>query len=160
MTYFDRWGKPHTPKPGDVVKDRSGIFAMLYHTNHILVCYAPYARQVAELPGGGIDKGEDKDTALWREVFEETGFHIENPKITKRLENFVKFYTEDKNEFWNYTQTIYAVDATNQNIFFDGVRDTPENGKTQWLHIDDIPDTTFRHMHIESIQPWLQEMKK
>ena len=37
--------------------------------------------RILDIPGGHIDVGENPEQAVIREVFEETGVHIQNPKI-------------------------------------------------------------------------------
>jgi len=50
-----------------------------------------------QLPGGGIDTGENPIQALYREVMEETGWHITSPK---RLGAFRRFVFMPEYNLW------------------------------------------------------------
>ncbi|MDU8910886.1 NUDIX hydrolase [Aestuariicoccus sp. MJ-SS9] len=50
-----------------------------------------------QLPGGGVDPGESPLTALYREVFEETGWHIARPR---RIGAFRRFTYMPEYDLW------------------------------------------------------------
>ena len=50
-----------------------------------------------QLPGGGIDPGESPITALHREVYEETGWHVANPR---RVGAFRRFTYMPEYDLW------------------------------------------------------------
>ncbi len=73
-----RFGQP--PRPRIRYRRRPGAYAILWRDGRVLLTHQ--ARPVPEfqLPGGGIDPGEDAIPALRREVFEETGWSIGAPR--------------------------------------------------------------------------------
>ena len=143
ITYIDRHGKPHTPKPNDLVKDRSGVFAIIIHDKKLLVTAGHHAPNVPELPGGGIDPGEDTITALLREIYEETGQTVTNYSITCEYHQKVNYYADDLNEYWNYDRTYFQIDWTPSTIW-DSKIDTPDGGKSWWMNLDDVSSVPFR----------------
>ena len=67
-----RWGKP-------------GVAAVIVHDRRVLLFrHVFWTAARWGLPGGGIERGEDAETAIRREVREECGLEIE---IVRRLEN-------------------------------------------------------------------------
>ena len=69
-----RYGEP--VKPGQSYRRRAGVYGVLLDGDAVLLTHQ--ARPVPEyqLPGGGIEPGENPIAALHREVYEETGWHI------------------------------------------------------------------------------------
>lgn len=77
-----------TPVNGQRYVQRPGAYAILPREGKILVTYQGDPHFEFQLPGGGIDAGEGAIQALHREVFEETGYRIANPR---RLGAFRRF---------------------------------------------------------------------
>jgi 8-oxo-dGTP diphosphatase len=61
-------------------KTRPGAYAVLVRDGKILLTWQGAPHDELQLPGGGIDPGEGPLDALYREVFEETGWRITNPR--------------------------------------------------------------------------------
>ncbi|WP_193143326.1 MULTISPECIES: NUDIX domain-containing protein [unclassified Meridianimarinicoccus] len=55
---------------------RPGVYAILARGDQVLLTHQMAPVPEFQLPGGGIDPGEQPLCALYREVFEETGWHI------------------------------------------------------------------------------------
>jgi ADP-ribose pyrophosphatase YjhB (NUDIX family) len=68
------------PGPGPVKVQRAGAYAVLAHDGRILLTRLAYTK-VWTLPGGGIDHGEDPVDAVRREVHEETGLPLTQPRL-------------------------------------------------------------------------------
>ncbi len=62
-----------------VYKVRSGVYAILPLENNLLVTHQGLSSPEVQLPGGGIDPGEQPLHALHREILEETGWIISKP---------------------------------------------------------------------------------
>jgi 8-oxo-dGTP pyrophosphatase MutT (NUDIX family) len=143
--YIDRLGAKHTPSKGDVVKDRKGSFAIIFdNKNRILVTAGPHAPEVPELPGGGIDDGEDAEKAVIREIYEETAQTVQDYTIKKQWNFDVGFYADDVNEYWNYQKFYFEIELKNAKHFFDGKIKTPEGGLSWWQDIKDVKSMNFR----------------
>ena len=82
-----RFGEP--PQAHIHYRHRPGAYAILRRGEEILLTFqdAPFAE--FQLPGGGIDLGEHVMQALRREVMEETGYLISNPKKLGVFRRFV-----------------------------------------------------------------------
>jgi ADP-ribose pyrophosphatase YjhB (NUDIX family) len=70
---------PPVPE-GPVKVQRAGAYAVLAHDGRILLTRLSYTK-VWTLPGGGIDHGEDPVDAVRREVHEETGLPLTDPRL-------------------------------------------------------------------------------
>lgn len=69
-----RFGEP--VEAGRRYVRRPGIYALLPLGGRVLVTFQEEPKPEFQLPGGGIDRGEQPMAALHREVFEETGWRI------------------------------------------------------------------------------------
>ncbi|WP_126975266.1 NUDIX domain-containing protein [Frigidibacter oleivorans] len=90
-----RVGEP--PEAGRSYGRRPGVYAVLALGSSVLLTHQ--ARPVPEfqLPGGGIDRGEQPIRALHREVYEETGWSIARPR---RLGAFRRFTYMPEYDRW------------------------------------------------------------
>jgi 8-oxo-dGTP diphosphatase len=67
-------------KPGQRYGLRPGVYAVLRLGGQVLVTHQSDPQPEFQLPGGGIDPGEQPLAALYREVMEETGWKIAEPR--------------------------------------------------------------------------------
>jgi 8-oxo-dGTP diphosphatase len=84
-------------RPGQRYIRRPGVYAVLLRGDHILATHQAAPVPEFQLPGGGIDKGEQPIAALHREVFEETGWKI---AVTRRLGAFRRFTYMPEYDLW------------------------------------------------------------
>lgn len=75
-------------KPGQRYRRRPGVYAILLDGDHILATHQAAPIPEFQLPGGGIDRGEQPIPALHREVYEETGWRI---AVERQLGSFRRF---------------------------------------------------------------------
>ncbi len=76
---------------------RAGVYAILPINGKLLLTHQMEPVPEFQLPGGGIDRNEHPITALHREVKEETGWKIANPR---RLGAFRRFVYMPEYELW------------------------------------------------------------
>lgn len=69
-----RYGE--VPKSDQRYIRRPGVYAILHRDGEVLLTHQAVPLSEIQLPGGGIDAGENPIAALHREVFEETGWHM------------------------------------------------------------------------------------
>lgn len=84
-------------KAGQRYTRRPGVYAVLLDGDAVLTTFQESPISEFQLPGGGIDKGEQPIAALHREVFEETGWKID---ITRRLGAFRRFTYMPEYDLW------------------------------------------------------------
>ncbi|MGV6840337.1 MAG: NUDIX domain-containing protein [Planktomarina sp.] len=78
----------HPPKSGQTYIRRPGVYAILPMDGGVLLTFQGGNHNELQLPGGGIDPGENPLTALHREVNEETGWRIARPQVFGRYKRF------------------------------------------------------------------------
>ena len=101
-----RFGEP--PRRDVDYRLRPGAYAILPRDGRLLVTHQTAPVPELQLPGGGIDPGEQPLQALHREVFEETGWRIARPR---RLGAFRRFtYMPDYGIWAEKLCIIYRAD--------------------------------------------------
>jgi 8-oxo-dGTP diphosphatase len=90
-----RYGE--SKRPDQTYRRRPGVYAILLRGDSILVTHQSAPVPEFQLPGGGIDKGEQPIPALHREVREETGWCI---RVDRRLGAFRRFTHMPEYGFW------------------------------------------------------------
>ncbi|MEM9370272.1 MAG: NUDIX domain-containing protein [Pseudomonadota bacterium] len=99
-----RIGEPW--RAGKPYRDRPGVYALITGGEGLL-CVVQEGE--LQLPGGGIDPGEQPLCALHREVGEETGWRIAEPRFLTRFQRFA--WLPDY-KFWaRKTQSVYLARA-------------------------------------------------
>ena len=68
---------------------RVGAYAILPRNGHLLLTHQDEPEPETQLPGGGVDPGESPLSALYREVREETGWTIAQPRRFGAFRRFV-----------------------------------------------------------------------
>ncbi|TNF20141.1 MAG: NUDIX domain-containing protein [Rhodobacteraceae bacterium] len=79
----------NAPEPGRAYRLRAGVYAILPLGDQVLLTRKAGSTEPLQLPGGGIDPGESPLQALHREVFEETGWRIADPRRIGAARRFV-----------------------------------------------------------------------
>lgn len=98
---FGQW-----PEAGRSYRPRPGIYAIIDAGDGILASFQEIITPELQLPGGGIDPGEQPLAALHREVMEETGYRIHAPR---RLGMFHRYtYMPDYDQYAHKLCHIYA----------------------------------------------------
>lgn len=90
-----RFGTP--PEKGQTYVRRVGAYALLPKGRHLLLTCQSDPDPDLQLPGGGVDPGESPVRALHREVYEETGWHIAEPR---RIGAFRRFVYMPEYDLW------------------------------------------------------------
>lgn len=159
-TYIDRHGNAAEPGEDAVIGTREGEFAVFSWNGKILLISPKKAPGVLELPGGGIDPGEDAMTALYREIAEETGFSLTGITIDDSHAQRVGYFADDageNGEFWAYSMRFHLIDASPiARMHFEGARITPEQGAMRWVAADSLDSVTVIATHRDPIRRLLK----
>ena len=84
-------------KTGQRYRRRPGVYAILLRGGSILTTFQNAPVPEFQLPGGGIDRGEQPVAALHREVIEETGWKI---ALIRRIGAFRRFTYMPEYDLW------------------------------------------------------------
>lgn len=90
-----RVGEP--VRPEKIYTIRPGIYGILERNGSILLTHQSDPEPEFQLPGGGIDSGEDPIPALHREILEETGWRVGK---VRRLGAFRRFTYMPEYDLW------------------------------------------------------------
>ncbi|MCL5777755.1 NUDIX domain-containing protein [Limibaculum sp. FT325] len=128
-----RIGEPWAP--GRPYRDRRGAYVLALREGRLL---AVWQEDELQLPGGGIDPGESPIRALHREVREETGWLIADPR---RLTAFQRYAWLWDYGYWaRKVQSVYMARAVRR------LGPPSEPGHVPvWLS----PDEAARALHVE-----------
>jgi 8-oxo-dGTP diphosphatase len=83
-------------KPGIRYRRRAGVYGVLLDGDAVLLTHQAEPSPEYQLPGGGIDPGENPIATLHREVFEETGWHIGGLRFVGTYRRFTYMPEYDK----------------------------------------------------------------
>ncbi|MBD3785962.1 MAG: NUDIX hydrolase [Sphingomonadales bacterium] len=93
-------------KAGQSYRRRAGVYAVLIRDGAVLLTHQAAPTPEFQLPGGGIDPGENPIAALHREVFEETGWSIAAPRRVGAYRRFT--YMPEYDRWAEKLCTIYV----------------------------------------------------
>jgi len=82
---------------------RPSAYGIVIRKNKILLVKE---RGKFHLPGGGIDLGESPDSAVLREVREETGCTVKNPKLITMASSFFSYRTSGSPPHLQHVQSL------------------------------------------------------
>lgn len=86
-----------TPRRGLKYTARPGVYAILARGSDVLLTHQMEPQPEFQLPGGGVDPGEQPLRALHREVFEETGWRL---GAARRLDAHRRFTYMPEYDLW------------------------------------------------------------
>ncbi|MFH0856891.1 MAG: NUDIX domain-containing protein [bacterium] len=89
-----------SPQDESLLEIREAARAVLFDEDGLVPLLFVAKYNYYKIPGGGIDKGEDKLQALAREVLEEAGSEI---KVTGEVGKIIEFRSK-----WNFKQVSYC----------------------------------------------------
>jgi 8-oxo-dGTP pyrophosphatase MutT (NUDIX family) len=102
-----------------------------------------------DLPGGHIEKGEDKLTALKREVWEEANLKIDNEKFKKNVKLEIPEIGIDS-VMAIYTADAVTIDVNLKPADWEGSDGIPEHNEYKWVQ---------NHHDVENL-PMLPQVKE
>ncbi|QIS15030.1 NUDIX hydrolase [Nocardia arthritidis] len=104
-------GEVHIVHRSDIVR-RTSVYALLYDAKGVLLVRdSARIEEQWDLPGGGVEPGEDLIDALTREVREETGLHITGQPI--ELCQFIEYFFDvESGTGWESTRHYFRAAAT------------------------------------------------
>jgi 8-oxo-dGTP pyrophosphatase MutT (NUDIX family) len=102
-------GNVHFVKESELVP-RSSVYGVITRENEVLLVNDRTGEDKWDLPGGGIEDGEDLETALSREIKEETGMSLRG--MSEMVCQFVEyFYDLTSNQGWESTRSFFKVEC-------------------------------------------------
>ena len=111
------------------------VTPFVFHNSNVAVIRKPsYPKGVYRPPSGGIEPGEDFESGIKREAYEEIGLHIEIEKYI--LKTYVDFHFED--EVVNWITHVFTAQSTTSDI---NPIDQKEISSARWATIEELETT-------------------
>lgn len=108
-------GNVHIVQETELIK-RSSVYGVIVSGNEVLLVKDRTSEDKWDLPGGGIEHGEDLIKALHREVQEETGLTVtQEPELICQFIEY--FYDIDSNRGWESTRSFFKITWQGQPVF-------------------------------------------
>ncbi len=159
--FYDRRGNVVTPSVNAIIKPRRGVFALVHAISDdaILLVYETLAPDVPQLPGGGIEQGEDLDPVRCRREWgEETGLPFEAEGPFGKF-NHIRGFQSAYGEFWIYDQTFFLY-RLNKPVTVGQKWRNSEEGEASWEYIADLPKLDVHRGHWCGIAALLPELER
>lgn len=140
------WRERVVCKKMNNISHRKSVRAIVLHEDKLLSMHRKkFGKEYYTLIGGGVDLGEELETALRRELREETGVEVDNVRLV---------FVEDGGELFG-TQYVYLCDYKSGSVALDP--DTEEAKITAmgqniyepvWLPVLYLPRVSFRSQSV------------
>lgn len=157
--FYDRRGDIVTPTQSSIIRPRRGVFALAVSLPARAVLFATEAKypDTLELPGGGIEDGEDLELAVRREWQEEASidFNMEGP--FGEFRQVRNFYAHGYDQFWFYDQTFRLYHYLGP-VEMGKKWLNSEDGQTGWEPISSLPQLPINRAHWCAIPKLLAEI--
>jgi ADP-ribose pyrophosphatase YjhB (NUDIX family) len=127
--------------PVDQLVWRPAAYAIVIHDGKILLTKQ---HKAFHLPGGGINLGEMPEAGVIREVHEETGLEVNNPRLVGSISGFFtqtsKLTTDIKHV--HSILLYYRCDLVGGELSIDGFEDDEKviGDLPEWIPIDQLDD--------------------
>lgn len=95
--------------------------------------------------GGKFEKNETPEECVVREVFEESGLVIKNPKLS----GFITFPDQDGEDWYVFVFTVHE---------FEGITTESHEGKLEWVEDNKLMDLNVSEGD-KIFMPWIYENK-
>jgi 8-oxo-dGTP pyrophosphatase MutT (NUDIX family) len=123
---------------GDDFKTREASRGVIFDENNLVPILFVSTQNYHKLPGGGIEKGEDRVQALKREVKEEVGCTIEDEKEIGEIVEYRYFFSDDKLKQTSYCYLGKIVSKGGQELEQGEI---DEGFELKWLTLDQAINT-------------------
>lgn len=132
-------------KKNDQREYRPGVGIVLFNRNGMVLVGERLDNPGAwQMPQGGIDKGEDPEVAVFREMKEEIG--TKNAKIIGVMDRWITYDIPERTakrlwggKYKGQKQKWIALEFLGKDSEIDiAADDHPEFGQWKWVHIDDL----------------------
>jgi 8-oxo-dGTP pyrophosphatase MutT (NUDIX family) len=124
-------------------RQRVAAYALLTRDGEVLLTQMSSRTRIEgrwTLPGGGIDHGEDPRSALRREVYEETGLHVEPGRVLDvHATHFVGARADGLVENYHGIHLIFEaeVDPVSQEVEPHVVEEDGSTAQAAWVRFED-----------------------
>lgn len=140
----------------DKMTFRPAAYAIVYQAPKLLLVNTKSTNKWF-FPGGAIEKGEEMETAIRREVQEETGVVLDSLKFFTLKESF--FYYEPHNQGYHCFNFFYL--ATPKDTMHAPIKNDPtdEADRYEWVDVHSLRPQDMQSFAGEILEAFLQSIK-
>jgi 8-oxo-dGTP diphosphatase len=133
ITYIDIYGKGYEV-PIDELRWRPSVYGIVINDGEILL--SKQFGDKYDLPGGGLELGEEPEAAVIREIKEETGLDAKNPRLVA-LKNSFFMTAHAENKPYHCLLIYYVCDLVGGEISTDGFDEWEKQyaSPAEWLDL-------------------------
>ncbi|MQW23053.1 MULTISPECIES: NUDIX hydrolase [unclassified Lactococcus] len=131
--------------------ERLGVYGIVSRFDNSEICLIQAPNGSFFLPGGGIERGENQETALKRELIEELGVHAEVGTYFGQADEY--FYSSHRDTYYHNPAFIYET----TNAAFDQAPLEDFNG-IFWFDVETAIDKLKRGSHKWGVQQWRSQL--
>lgn len=133
-------------------KFRKAVRALVYDKEGRIAILFVSKKNYHKLPGGGIEDGEDIDSALAREILEETGCGIEEKM--QEVGAVIEYRDMDKLMQISYCYLVNVTGKPRETTFTEKEK---ENGfQLKWFNLNEAIDVLRKDMPVDSFEKFMR----
>lgn len=119
------------------LKWRPSCYGIVIHEDKILLT-KQYGRY--EVPGGGVDLGENPEETVVREIKEETGIDVVNPRLVKHLTSFFSHQESGGIEHKQSLLLFFVCDYSGGELTLDGLMEDEKATveMAEWIPLSEL----------------------
>jgi len=152
IRFSDRYGCAHVKPKKVQPASRTGAYGLVVE-NDCLLMIKPIWADLWELPGGGVDQGEDLEAGLIREFHEEVGFSVAPDSLSAITNIKCNFYADDLDEYWYADMTFFSASLNGDLHMSEQLKS--ETAKIAWLPVDSLASMDMHYIHRGVIMKYL-----
>ena len=135
---------------------RPSVYGIVMKDGHILLLHQ---KQGYDLPGGGVDLGEMLEDAVIREVREESGVAVTDPKLIGGTSNFFKFAHSDGHSVQSIL-LYYSCEYVSGELSSDGFDEWEKQYAhgPEWYPLDKLEDLKVASSN--DFRPYIKQLMK
>ncbi len=95
-----------------------------------------------EVPGGGVDLGETPEVAVIREIKEETGIEVSEPRLVKHMSSFFSHEEQGKMQHKQSLLLFFICEYVGGKLSLDGLMEDEKlvAEMAEWVSLSDLDD--------------------